>query len=194
MLILYWMCSYKHRARWYSQFQLIFTSTKYYIPVCVTSVSNMQTYIAVRRNISFRNDNLLATCSQVAVTAGQLDCHKLHNAAGCVLVIHDWVVAQQDECVTSIPETPPTSMLKSIIQDCDHEHSSNESGTESYDIEATSPSESCASSYNEDECDSLATPPSPLHTVTFKVMGPTKIPGAQGSKGCSGLRTRQAII
>jgi len=55
------------------------------------------------------------------VTAGQLDCHKLHNAAGSVLVIHDWVVAQQDECVTSIPETPPTSRLTSIIQDCDHE-------------------------------------------------------------------------
>ena len=126
------------------------------------------------------------------MTAGQLDCHKLHNDAGSVLVIHDWVVAQQDECVTSIPETPPTSRLKSIIQDCDHEHSSNESGTESY--EATRPSGSCASSYNEDEGDSLATPPSPLHTVTFKAMGPTKIPGAQDSKGCFGLRTRQAII
>ena len=116
--------------------------------------------------------------TQIAEIAGQLNCCELQTTADGILIIHDWVVVEH-EPITCVPETPPAAMAnqdENIKQlSSDDEHGSSGSETEGY--EAESQTDSCSG--DEGEGDSLATPYSPTHTVTFKAMGTTKIHRAQ---------------
>ena len=93
------------------------------------------------------------------------------------------------DSITSVPETPPAAMpdqVENIKQlSSDDKHGSSGSETEGY--EAESQTDSCSG--DEGEGDSLATLYSPTHTLTFKVMGTTKIHGIQDiySSCCKGL-------
>ena len=115
--------------------------------------------------------------TQIAETAGQLNCCELKATTDGILIIHDWVVVEH-ESITCVPETPPAAMAnqdENIKQlSSDDEHSS---GSETEGYEAESQTDSCSG--DEGEGDSLATLYSPTHTLTFKVMGTTKIHGIQ---------------
>ena len=114
-------------------------------------------------------------CAQIEETAGQLNCCELQTT---ILIIHDWVVVEH-ESITCVPDTPPAAMpdqvenVKQLLSDHDEEHGSSGSETEGY--EAESQTESCSS--DEGDGDLSATLYSPIHTVTFKAMGTTKIHG-----------------
>ena len=116
-------------------------------------------------------------CAQIEETAGQLNRCELQTT---ILIIHDWVVVEH-ESITCVLDTPPAAMpdqvenVKQLLSDHDEEHGSSGSETEGY--EAESQTESCSS--DEGDGDLSATLYSPIHTITFKAMGTTKIHGAQ---------------
>ena len=113
-------------------------------------------------------------CTQIEETAGQVNCCELQTT---ILIIHDWVVVEH-ESITCVPDTPPAAMpdqvenVNQLLSDDDKEHGSSGSETEGY--EAESQTDSCSS--DEGDGNLSATP---IHTVTFKAMGTTKIHRAQ---------------
>ena len=114
--------------------------------------------------------------TQIAETAGQLNCGELEATTDGILITHDGCGGTRAHYLCT--ETPPAAMAnqdENIKQlSSDDEHGSSGSEMESY--EAESQTDSCSG--DEGDGDPLATMYSLTHTVTFKAMGTTKIHGA----------------